>query len=50
MADYPGSNSTGNLKGLTKEVYGKKIEKLVPGTGKKPLNFKRIKNVLNIKD
>lgn len=50
MADYPGSNSSGNLKGLNKEVYSNKIEKLIPGTGKTPIKFKRIKNALKIKD
>lgn len=49
MADYPGSNSEANLQGNTKETYGKKIEKLVPDTGKKK-KFGKLKKLLNVVD
>ena len=49
MGDYAGSNSMGNLQGLTKETYGKKIERLVPDTGKKK-KFGKLKKLLNVVD
>jgi hypothetical protein len=49
MVDYSGSNSGNNLNGLTKEIYGEKIENLIPDTPKRP-KFKRFKKILKIKD
>lgn len=37
MADYKGSNSLNNLKGLTKDTYAKDISYNVPG-----IKFKKI--------
>lgn len=49
MSEYEGANTQATLEGLYKKTYGKKVEKLVPGTGRRG-KWSKIKKAVAAKD